>query len=219
MKPLRIRLRHITNKYCCENIQELYSQRATVSPNTQRRWGMLYYCAWHLRLRHTNKIFHQHQQSSTLYQQSLTGVSYENRTRDSGITTRGFATKLTTPLYHKRAFCGAWIRDSPALPGNFYPYSRLQGYSMYSSVATQNDLLWYHIEALSKAGLEGNQVAETVAYASTWVSSSALTYAKNAFIWHRFFPVRVNFRHRKDKFRTLLPYRNTLYLCRNYADI
>ena len=27
----------------------------------------------------------------------LSGVSYENRTRDSGITTRGFATKLTSP--------------------------------------------------------------------------------------------------------------------------
>ena len=25
------------------------------------------------------------------------GVSYENRTHDSGITTRGFATKLTSP--------------------------------------------------------------------------------------------------------------------------
>jgi hypothetical protein len=30
------------------------------------------------------------------------------------------------------------------------------------------------------------------------------------FIWHRFFPLWVIFRHRKDKFRTLLPYRNTL---------
>ncbi len=146
MKPLRIRLRHSTNKYCCENIQELYTQWATVSPNTQRCWGVLYHCAWCVLLWHTSKIFHKHQQSSTLYQQSLTGVSYENRTRDSGITTRGFATKLTTPWNHKRAFCGAWIRDSPALPGNFYPYSRLQGYSMYSSVATQNDHLWYHIE-------------------------------------------------------------------------
>ncbi len=28
------------------------------------------------------------------------GVSYENRTRDSGITTRGFTTKLTTPWNH-----------------------------------------------------------------------------------------------------------------------
>ena len=28
----------------------------------------------------------------------LLGESYENRTRDSGITTRGFTTKLTTPL-------------------------------------------------------------------------------------------------------------------------
>ena len=26
-----------------------------------------------------------------------TGVSYEDRTHDSGITTRGFATKLTSP--------------------------------------------------------------------------------------------------------------------------
>jgi len=29
--------------------------------------------------------------------QSIHGVQYENRTRDSGITTRGFATKLTAP--------------------------------------------------------------------------------------------------------------------------
>ncbi len=35
------------------------------------------------------------------------------------------------------ALCGAWIRDGPTLPGNFYLYSRLQGYSMYSSVAIQ----------------------------------------------------------------------------------
>ena len=43
-------------------------------------------------------------------------------------------------------------------------------------------MLYFHIEALSNAGIEGDQVSETVAYASTWVSSSALTYAKNAFI-------------------------------------
>lgn len=30
---------------------------------------------------------------------TMSGVSYENRTRDSGITTRGFTTKLTTPYF------------------------------------------------------------------------------------------------------------------------
>ena len=34
---------------------------------------------------------------STPYNQKYFGVSNENRTRDSGITTRGFATKLWTP--------------------------------------------------------------------------------------------------------------------------
>ena len=53
-----------------------------------------------------------------LSRQNYFGESYEDRTRDSGITTRGFTTKLTTPYYFGRSgeirTPDAWFRR-PAL--------------------------------------------------------------------------------------------------------
>ena len=62
---------------------------------------------------------------STPYNQNCFGVSYENRTHDSGITTRGFATKLTSP-YGNTLACKTPI-DSTGTPlsmGNVFSYGR-----------------------------------------------------------------------------------------------
>ena len=56
---------------------------------------------------------------------TVCGVSYENRTRDSGITTRGFTTKLTTP-YGNTLACRTTTNPTgtPLLVGNVFSYGR-----------------------------------------------------------------------------------------------
>ena len=44
-------------------------------------------------------------------------------------------------------------------------------------------MLHYHIEVLSNTGLEGDRATETFVYASTRVSSPALIYIENTFVW------------------------------------